>query len=126
MTEVTEQILRKGKPKRAINENGQSDSSRDCNEVATQGKKRWNQQNDADRSKCDGNSKRDGGAEGKFPARLCRLFKSFEEENQRDNGEQNDAVEMCCAKKTISDERIPGEPDGSLFIKQPKKERDGK
>src|SRR5436309_213115 len=117
MTEVTEQILRKGKPKRTIKENGQSDGSRDCNAVATQSKKRWNQQNDADRSKRNGNSKRDRGAEGKFPAR--RLFKALEEENQRDNGEQNDAVEMCCAEKTISNERIPGEPDSRLFTKQP-------
>jgi hypothetical protein len=85
MTEVAEKILRKGKPKRATKENGQSDGSREGNEAATQRKKRRNQQDNADWSKRDGNSKRDRGAEGKFPAR--RLFLSFVEENERDNGE---------------------------------------
>src|SRR5437868_1168883 len=125
MPEVSEKILRKGKLKHAIKENGQSDGRSECNGIATQGKKRRNQQNQADRSKRDGNSERDRGAESKFPARLHRLFKSFEEANQGDNCEQNNAVEMCCAKKTISDERVPGQPDGGLFIKQPKNERDG-
>jgi hypothetical protein len=43
MTEVAEQILRKWKAKRAIKEKGLCDGSREGNEVATQGKKRWNQ-----------------------------------------------------------------------------------
>ena len=67
--------------------------------MATQGKRDGINKTEADWSKRDGNSERDRGAESKFPARLHRLFKSFEEENQGDDCEQNDAVEMCRAKK---------------------------